>query len=237
MRKAHFCWDWPAYFFCTHSHRKLTTFSPFWAGLSVTDAFLGPLYTRWGFEKTKPWEAPAAAGGWRLGSGCWPADGATQASVSAKHPWPPAPCTLVLSEERLKLGLSKLRMLKSTVTSEYFKLSYLWLVERLVRLGNRSLLFSYDRLFRSFFESSMLYRMSSLSSRNILHPNNPQDYGCSVVRNPFAKQETRLPCRRLRFNPWVGKIPWKRKWQPTPVLYGCTITFLLLAVDDHLGCL
>ena len=26
-----------------------------------------------------------------------------------------------------------------------------------------------------------------------------------------------LQCRRPRFNPWVGKIPWKRKWQPTPV--------------------
>ena len=24
-------------------------------------------------------------------------------------------------------------------------------------------------------------------------------------------------CRRLRFNPWVRKIPWRRKWQPTPV--------------------
>ena len=23
-------------------------------------------------------------------------------------------------------------------------------------------------------------------------------------------------CRRLRFHPWVGKIPWRRKWQPTP---------------------
>ena len=22
--------------------------------------------------------------------------------------------------------------------------------------------------------------------------------------------------RRPRFNPWVGKIPWRRKWQPTP---------------------
>ena len=26
-----------------------------------------------------------------------------------------------------------------------------------------------------------------------------------------------LQCRRLRFNPWVRKIPWRRKWQPTPV--------------------
>ena len=24
-------------------------------------------------------------------------------------------------------------------------------------------------------------------------------------------------CKRLGFNPWVGKIPWSRKWQPTPV--------------------
>ena len=24
-------------------------------------------------------------------------------------------------------------------------------------------------------------------------------------------------CKRVRFNPQVGKIPWKRKWQPTPV--------------------
>ena len=23
--------------------------------------------------------------------------------------------------------------------------------------------------------------------------------------------------RRLGFNPWVGKIPWRRAWQPTPV--------------------
>jgi len=23
--------------------------------------------------------------------------------------------------------------------------------------------------------------------------------------------------KRLRFDPWVGKIPWRRKWQPTPV--------------------
>jgi len=23
--------------------------------------------------------------------------------------------------------------------------------------------------------------------------------------------------KRLGFNPWVGKIPWRRAWQPTPV--------------------
>ena len=24
-------------------------------------------------------------------------------------------------------------------------------------------------------------------------------------------------CKRRRFDPWVGKIPWRRAWQPTPV--------------------
>ena len=27
-----------------------------------------------------------------------------------------------------------------------------------------------------------------------------------------------LQCERPGFHPWVGKIPWRRKWQPTPVL-------------------
>ena len=26
-----------------------------------------------------------------------------------------------------------------------------------------------------------------------------------------------LQCRRPGFAPWVGKIPWRREWQPTPV--------------------
>ena len=26
-----------------------------------------------------------------------------------------------------------------------------------------------------------------------------------------------LPCRRLMFDLWVRKIPWRRTWQPTPV--------------------
>ena len=32
-----------------------------------------------------------------------------------------------------------------------------------------------------------------------------------------AVQGNRLQCRRPRFDPWVGKIPWGRKWQPIPV--------------------
>ena len=29
----------------------------------------------------------------------------------------------------------------------------------------------------------------------------------------------RRSLKRLRFNPWIRKIPWKRKWQPTPVFF------------------
>ena len=31
-----------------------------------------------------------------------------------------------------------------------------------------------------------------------------------------GKASTRQ-CRRLKFDSWVGKTPWKREWQPTPV--------------------
>ena len=26
-----------------------------------------------------------------------------------------------------------------------------------------------------------------------------------------------VDCKRYRFGPWVGKIPWRRSWQPSPV--------------------
>ena len=31
------------------------------------------------------------------------------------------------------------------------------------------------------------------------------------------KKKIHLPHRRCGFDPWVRKIPWRRKWQPTPV--------------------
>ena len=30
-------------------------------------------------------------------------------------------------------------------------------------------------------------------------------------------KESTCPCRKGRFNRWIRKIPWRRKWQPTPV--------------------
>ena len=36
--------------------------------------------------------------------------------------------------------------------------------------------------------------------------------------NGTPLQYSCLQCGRPGFDPWVGKIPWRRSWQPTPVL-------------------
>ena len=33
----------------------------------------------------------------------------------------------------------------------------------------------------------------------------------------LSGKESACQCRRLGFHPWIRKIPWRRKWQPTPV--------------------
>ena len=36
----------------------------------------------------------------------------------------------------------------------------------------------------------------------------------------LSGRESICQCRRRSFLPWVGKIPWRRKWQPTPFCLG-----------------
>ena len=43
---------------------------------------------------------------------------------------------------------------------------------------------------------------------------------CKVVRGLpccLSGKESTCQCKDGRFDPWVGKIPWRREWQPTPV--------------------
>ena len=45
-----------------------------------------------------------------------------------------------------------------------------------------------------------------------------------VIKNPLKRlsSSSSSQCRRYKrcgFNPWVGKIPWRRAWKPTP--YSC----------------
>ena len=58
-------------------------------------------------------------------------------------------------------------------------------------------------------------------TRRLVLPNNRH---CLIKENRLpcgsAGKEPACQCRRrkrCRFNPWVGKIPWRSKWQPTPV--------------------
>ena len=43
----------------------------------------------------------------------------------------------------------------------------------------------------------------------------------SIIRQGLPRWLRRyrihLQCRGPKFNPWVGKIPWRKEWQPTPV--------------------
>ena len=46
---------------------------------------------------------------------------------------------------------------------------------------------------------------------------------CNYVNNTglfwlLTSKESTFQRRRPKFDPWVGKIPWRRKWQPTLVL-------------------
>ena len=42
---------------------------------------------------------------------------------------------------------------------------------------------------------------------------------CKLHRLPrwLSGKESACQCRRHGFDPWVWEIPWRRKWQPTPV--------------------
>ena len=47
-------------------------------------------------------------------------------------------------------------------------------------------------------------------------------FGWSVFQGSHSGKEPASQCRRCKsrgFDPWVGKIPWRRAWQPTPVFY------------------
>ena len=52
-----------------------------------------------------------------------------------------------------------------------------------------------------------LKRLSSSSSSN-------SEYGLPWW---LSDKESACQCRSHRFDSWVGMVPWRRKWQPTPV--------------------
>ena len=58
-------------------------------------------------------------------------------------------------------------------------------------------------------------QVSILSS--ILQRLQPLFYRDKGLNHVIRSKEPTRQCRRHRLDLWVGKIPWRRKWQPTPV--------------------
>ena len=56
-------------------------------------------------------------------------------------------------------------------------------------------------------------RLGRYAGEEVGYP--PQYSWVSLVASMIKKFH--LQCRRPGFDPWVGKIPWRRAWQPTPV--------------------
>ena len=59
------------------------------------------------------------------------------------------------------------------------------------------------------------YREKKISSTvKVRSKPGPVDFICMTFFSPGLLV---THCRRCRCDPWVGKIPWRRAWQPTPV--------------------
>ena len=67
------------------------------------------------------------------------------------------------------------------------------------------------------------YGLHSLGLQRVRHDwaEHTHTYICIYRGLPWWLSGKRicLQCKRPGFNPWVGKIPWRRKWQPTPVYW------------------
>ena len=40
---------------------------------------------------------------------------------------------------------------------------------------------------------------------------------CRLLPWWLSGKESTCQCKRCRFNPWFGRMPWRRKWQPAPI--------------------
>ena len=73
-----------------------------------------------------------------------------------------------------------------------------------------------ERLPTPVFSPGEFHGIQSMGSQRVIH-----DWATFTFTSgdPSGKELT-CQCRRLKrhsFNPWVGKIPWRRAWQPTPI--------------------
>ena len=86
---------------------------------------------------------------------------------------------------------------------------YQWFYNDSTRRGNTTSYFhSYGMAWHIMWPLCLhIYKMKKLNSVFCIP-------GASLVA---LMVKNLLQCRRIRFDPWVGKTPWRREWLPTPV--------------------
>ena len=86
--------------------------------------------------------------------------------------------------------------------------------DKIYHLANSSIFLFHWRPYICFFKTATLFAIysSGILSKSMIVVGESQVV--QLVKNPPAQFKR---FKRHGFNPWVGKIPWRRKWQPTPV--------------------
>ena len=59
--------------------------------------------------------------------------------------------------------------------------------------------------------------LPAVGSHRVGH--NWSDLAAAATYHWLSGKESACQCRRHKFDPWVRKIPWRRKWQLTPVFF------------------
>ena len=107
------------------------------------------------------------------------------------------------------LRISIVRQFQSLPVSSYYEFKALSLT------FEKSALYHLGRLANYCLLQFCSIIMMKRNSKNIL---SYQTLSQSTVLKNSSK-ESACQFRRHGFNPWIGKISWRRKWQLTPVLF------------------
>ena len=119
----------------------------------------------------------------------------------------PLSCQQIVGHMDLKLrkGLNLMKRLRGDKDRYFVTIE----INKMVSEHNMLICMFYTQLRLSFFLLIFLYKNKNLTRLRLFQ---------GLPRWLSGKQfACNANCRRRGFNSWVGKISWKRKWQPTPV--------------------
>ena len=111
-------------------------------------------------------------------------------------------------------------LMKNTYSSEEKILNKLWIL--LLGWTPQSIVF-----YGPYLYLLGRWRLKDFCSQEFLRPSLPYSF-CFVFSNVFPPKglplwlswwKIRLQYGRPGFDPWIGKIPWRREWLPTPVFW------------------